>query len=1192
MSGFISFGDNCEIPVQFLLDTGASTSLFSIDSYNMEFVPSGNVMGVGGNQPIGKAIPCQIKFDTFSFSHSVKPVLLKGEKKLVILGRDFLSKFGLTTFDWANSKVTLGDELAYFLGDISERINPSRVGKLSEAMKSRFDAMINASASVFAHDPKKPRVCSQATHVIESMVDRPVEDKRRSVPHKWNAIINQQCDEMLKNGIIRASKSPYSHNVLLVDKKDGSKRFCIDFRSLNKNTKKDAYPIPNVDEMIEKFKGCKYFSQLDLASGYWGIALREEDKEKTAFTTSRQKYECNVMPFGLKNAGSTFQRTMNKVVQAVKDKGFEGIDAFQDNVALFTNTIEEHFLLLQAVFDELERFNMSLRTDKCEFLLEEMEFLGYIVSGNSVKPSSGNLEKVNLFPVPTTRKKLLRFLGMTNFNRRFIDKYAEVTRPLTKLTSPKSKYVWTNEQQVAFDKIKECLNTAQGLALPEWNKKFEVYTDASGVATGAMMCQELDKEKGQKANRALRTPLYYHSATLKREQTNWSTTDKEMWAIVVASRKWPRHCASEKGVVFYTDHQPLVHVRKKKNPTGKMARWLCELEDLDYEIKYVKGKKNEVADYLSRIEVPDVPSSREKDPDEYVYTVSIEELYPSMEILSKKQKEDKDIAEARRQLMLNKNIGSGTFKGYKMKLDTAGVVKKAERIVLPKSLKNRVIQEYHGQHHPGAENTIQLISQRFFWKGMRKDIETFVENCRTCSKCKNRPLPKAEMQIDNAVPAPRARLSMDVASMPMSPRGLNCFLVMVDANTKMHAVCCCVDQKAPTLERGLWANWFQYFGIPSELISDQGSNVDGTAIRELCKKLGIKKLRSSPYHPAGNGTSERTIGAIKTLVRSMLDSRKMPVWDWDLVIHEAVLASNNTLNKSMGFSPYQCTFGEHSRLPIDNFTEVSLPKESVDPKVIQANAEANRKEAKKSYKQTYDRNLTVNTFQVGDEVLMKRNHGKYPKINPKWLDGPLNTVVKKVGPVNYGIENSKGEGKVLHHNKLKPALSNCVASRTASSSPSAITNAQITGNARLLQVDSRGFTDNVFGRHHSEHNNIIIEYDSEDEDVAANEVVSSETTPVVNDLNDSDIIVNTEDVVVESESTILNNSVADMDNSLAVQDDEDLNVSNSSTNPDLDNSFKSVFQVDHSANSNGSLSPIDRIKNAIGRRFPRVNYAE
>ena len=597
-----------------------------------------------------------------------------------------------------------------------------------------------------------------------------------------------------------------------------------------------------------------------------------------------------------------------------------------------------------------------------------------------------------------------------------------------------------------------------------------------------------------------------------------------------------------------------------------------------------------MADYLSRIEVPDVPSSREKDPDEYVYTVPIEELYPSMEILSKKQKEDKDIAEARRQLMLDKNIRSGTFKGYKMKLDTAGVVKKAERIVVPKSLKNRVIQEYHGQHHPGAENTIQLISQRFFWKGMRKDIETFVENCRTCSKCKNRPLPKAEMQIDNAVPAPRARLSMDVASMPMSPRGLNCFLVMVDANTKMHAVCCCVDQKAPTLERGLWANWFQYFGIPSELISDQGSNVDGTAIRELCKKLGIKKLRSSPYHPAGNGTSERTIGAIKTLVRSMLDSRKMPVWDWDLVIHEAVLASNNTLNKSMGFSPYQCTFGEHSRLPIDNFTEVSLPKESVDPKVIQANAEANRKEAKKSYKQTYDRNLTVNTFQVGDEVLMKRNHGKYPKINPKWLDGPY-TVVKKIGPVNYGIVNSKGEGKVLHHNKLKPALSNCVASRTASSSPSAITNAQIAGNARLLQVDRRGFTENVFGRHHSEHNNIIIEYDSEDEDVAANEVVSSETTPVVNDLNDSDIIVNTEDVVVESESTILNNSVADKD-ILAVQDDEDLNVSNSSTNPDLDNSFKSVFQVDHSANSNGSLSPIDRIKNAIGRRFPRVNYAE
>ena len=261
------------------------------------------------------------------------------------------------------------------------------------------------------------------------------------------------------------------------------------------------------------------------------------------------------------------------------------------------------------------------------------------------------------------------------------------------------------------------------------------------------------------------------------------------------------------------------------------------------------------------------------------------------------QDKDANFHDARKQLKQGGVIKSGVFRSYGNISVRNGLLCKGERIMIPKSLQNQVMCEYHSQHHPGAENSILLIKARFYWRGMERNIKNFVAECRVCSQCKASKKQQSEMQIPKT-PDCRSQLCIDIASMPLSNRGNVCFLQMVDASTKFVANIALPDQKAETLRHALWQKWFPFFGIPEYILSDQGRNVDGHVMRKMCQKLGIKKIHSSPYHPEGNGSAERSIGSVKTIIRSMCQSRGVSVENWDLLLDEATLAYNSTNNKS------------------------------------------------------------------------------------------------------------------------------------------------------------------------------------------------------------------------------------------------------------------------------------------------------
>ena len=297
----------------------------------------------------------------------------------------------------------------------------------------------------------------------------------------------------------------------MINKKDSADyRFCVDFRTLNDNTIRDTYPVPNVQDLIDATKGSRFFSQVDLASGYWGVPIHKEDRHKTAFMVPSGKYEFIRMPFGLCNAQSTFQRNMDGVVQEVNEKGFGGLAAYVDNILVYTETFEEHLATLHALFESMDKARLTLRRDKCEFGKDSIQFLGFVINGEDVKIDPANIDKIRHFPTPKTRKQLRRFLGMANFGRRFIKHYYELTSVLNSLTSIKVPFEWLEVHQSAFEKLKIELAKAVSLIIPDFSKEFHIRTDASDIAVGAVLYQ-LDDSGEQ-------LPVAFHSKPLQKQK--------------------------------------------------------------------------------------------------------------------------------------------------------------------------------------------------------------------------------------------------------------------------------------------------------------------------------------------------------------------------------------------------------------------------------------------------------------------------------------------------------------------------------------------------------------------------------------------------------------------------------------------------------------------------------------------------
>ena len=475
-----------------------------------------------------------------------------------------------------------------------ELINSLNLTNLNSEERESLHKVLNKFPYQFYLEGDKLGSTNILKHSINTINDDPVRKHNHRLPKVHAEFVEKECKGLYEDKRIQNSDSPYNSPVWVVPKKPdefGNKRWrmVIDYRSLNEKTVGDAYPLPNITDILDQLGGAKYFTVLDLASGFHQIEVEPKDRHKTAFSTPFGHFEFTRMPFGLKNAPATFQRIMDRILS-----GLQGVELFiyMDDIVIYAKSLKEHQEKLERLLGRLKTAGLVLQPEKCRFLCKEIVYLGHAISENGVKPDPKKVEAVAKFPVPKGRKNVKQFLGLSGYYRRFIQNFATVAKPLTKLLKKNIQFHWTNEAQLAFDRLKEILCCKPLLQYPDFSKPFVVTTDSSSFALGAVLSQG---PIGQDL------PIAYASRTMNSAELNYTTTEQELLAITFAIKQFRPYIYGQK-FILVTDHRPLVWLLNLKDPTvgSRLARWKIKLREFEYEVVFKPGRVNANADALSR----------------------------------------------------------------------------------------------------------------------------------------------------------------------------------------------------------------------------------------------------------------------------------------------------------------------------------------------------------------------------------------------------------------------------------------------------------------------------------------------------------------------------------------------------------------------------------------------------------------
>ena len=691
-------------------------------------------------------------------------------------------------------------------------------------------------------------------------------------------------------------------------KKTGQWRFCVDYRRLNDCTIKDAFPLPRIDDIVDSLAEQSYFSSLDLTSGYWQVGMDTDSRDKTAFSVPGGHFSWNVMPFGLCNAVATFQRLMSRVLAGqIGTRVF----AYLDDVLIAGADFEDHLALLRCVFDAFRNANLKLNLEKCEFVQDSVEYLGFVVNGNGVMPNPKKVDAVVEYKQSVNVEELRRFLGLVSYYHRFISGASDIMSPLNRLLQKGVKWVWSESCDKAFKELKRQLIEAPLLHYPDFAKPFVVYCDASDRGVGVVLAQA--------DNNGMEKVIAYASKAFTKSEINWTVTEKEAFALVWGLTHFHAYLYGNH-VVVYSDHRALQWLRKMKNPSGKLARWILRLEEYSFEVIHKPGNLIPHVDALSRTPV--------------VNAIFVNGFWSRDEFVVA-QNEDSDIAcikkwveIGQKPVTLQKDVSS-TVKTLFTIFDKLLLVdellcrewidaegEERRQVVVPDVLKLEVLQKVQETvGHMGIKKTFSAIQERFHWPRFYRDVETFVNGCEVCLKNKEVLRPRWPLKPIQVTPIPFYMIGMDIVGpLKITSRNNTCILTVIDYFTKFGEAVSLPDQHSETICRAL-EEIFSRHGMPTILLTDQDTNMESHVVDAVCKMFGLEKRHTTAYHPQCDGLVEKFNGTIKTLLRIRMDRDRKSEWDEHL--NFALLASRTAKNESTGLSPFQLLYGRPPRLPMD-----------------------------------------------------------------------------------------------------------------------------------------------------------------------------------------------------------------------------------------------------------------------------------
>lgn len=822
----------------FLIDTGANISVIPKRYVRNRLLQVCDFKLYAANDSEIKTYGiCNLEL-TFSLRRTFKWPFIVCDVKQPIIGADFLRRFRLTVDLYNNRLVDLvtnmyvGGSKSVFGGETVKSINSSH--PYADLLES------------FQEITRPPTFKDTPEHTVEHYIETtgpPVHARaRRLPPHRYDSV-KREFQLMQELGICRPSNSAWASPLHVVPKKNGEIRPCGDYRSLNAITKPDRYPIPRVQDFTYGMSGKKIFTKIDICRAYHFIKIREEDIEKTAITTPFGLYEFPRMTFGLRNAAQTFQRFINNTVLAGietigkdNDTGRSCLYGYLDDVIIGSENDAIHRQHLQLLLERFSKYKMSINLSKCVFGESVIEFLGYEVSEKGISPLPDKVKAIDSYPKPETVEQLRRFLGMLNFYRNHIPNAASVQGTLDKYLHgatkrDKSRIEWTEEANRAFEKCKENLKNAATLTHPIPDAELCLMTDASDFSIGAVL-QQKESDTWR--------PLGYFSKRLSEPQKKYCTYDKELLAVY-ESIVYFRDLVEGRNFTVYTDHKPLTFAFTKLSSNKELPRRTRQL--------FL------VADALSRIE-----------------TIT---CATSMEYLEIAQAQAKDAELAK----LLSTSGHCSMQLKQMDLNDLSEKIYCEtstnniRPYIPEQFRKGMFDRFHGLSHPGARASRALICKKVFWPGMNRDIGSWVKTCIECQKSKiNRHTVSKLGSFEMGDRFEHLHVDL-IGPLPVTEQGYRYCVTMIDRRTRWPEIVAITDMTAETVARAVYEGWICRFGCPSRITTDQGRQFESELFKNLMNLLGIKKTRTTPYHPQCNGKIERWHRSLKTaLVARIADN--------------------------------------------------------------------------------------------------------------------------------------------------------------------------------------------------------------------------------------------------------------------------------------------------------------------------------
>ena len=903
--------------------------------------------------------------------------------------------------------------------------------ELSEEQKQKLYTFLGRNRDIFAKDSSELTEAKLHKHVIHTTTEKPVSRPPYRQTPKMREETERQTKEMLANGIIRESDTPWHSPTVLVKKRNGEYRFAIDYRELNKITEPISFPIPTITEVFDTLADSKaqIFSLIDLRSGFHQVGLCPSTAEKASFITHQGVFTPTRLQFGLKNSPMCFQNLMSKVL---KDLNWKIALVYIDDILIFSKNFDEHLDHLDKVFQNLRAAYLKIHPGKCRFAVQEIVYLAHRINSFGIKIDDSKYQAIETYPVPKNVKNVRAFLGMAQFYRRYIKSFATIALPLNKLLRKDNKFVWSEECQVAFETLKKALVTAPVLAFPQFDKPFILAVDASDESIGYVLSQ-LDADNREH-------PVAYGGRALRNEELRWHITDKEGLSLVEAIRQFRPYLANVPFTV-YTDNVSVKYLQQIKDCQGRLGRWSLLLQGYNMQIIHKSSRNNANADGLSRRSYPPSPEEEEEEPEVCSVGYEVSFCYAndpsdikvqSVDPVPAKQNTDKQTG-CPNQVPAKQNTDKQTgcpnlirlqqncpdFKAvytYKTTGEVPDDAKQARTLVaeasqfevingllyhfysprsrglpreerfvkqlaLPKVMRDDILRSYHdslaGGGHQGHERTFAAIRLKYYWPKMYDEIGKYVQSCLLCQQVKRpvhakppplQPLPVADLF---------SRWHIDILSgLPTTKDKYKHILVVVDSYSKWMEAHPLRSQEATEVAAVLYREVITRYGAPRTLISDRGQTFMSKLTAAMCELFQITRHYVSAYHPATNAVVERANSIILQGFRMYCKDQQD---DWPEILPSVMMAHRMTpCTQASQVSPFFLLFGREMHIPIDT---ALLPKDNLSQnhKVHLNNvlkqlettrkiATENIKAAQVRYKHQFDKRSQEPKFQPAERV--------------------------------------------------------------------------------------------------------------------------------------------------------------------------------------------------------------------------------